>query len=144
MMSREHIELCQDEGLCCHCGKAIRWGEDAVYSITGAHYDCQFPNGREAVLGMPTLLRPSVGFGTSTIPALARANGGHMLHWVTPSTGKGLCGHQPKDNAWRMKSRAKWFLVPDGADVTGRKVCGKCAERHARLIADQEQCEIQD
>ena len=50
MMSREHIELCQDEGLCCHCGKAIRWGEDAVYSITGAHYDCQFPNGREAVL----------------------------------------------------------------------------------------------
>lgn len=154
MLSREHIDLCVDHGLCCHCGKAIQWGVDAVYSINGAHYDCQFPNGnpasqfeplRSRALLEPALARkPDIGFGVATQPALARANGGHVLHWVVPVTGAAMCGHQPKNNSSRMRNRGKWLPLPDGADVTRRAICGSCAAKHAHQYPDLQLGAFQD
>ena len=65
MLSRDHIEFCIDEGVCCHCGKTIRWGQDAVYTINGAHYECQFPEGRSKALDV----RP-VSYTHLTLPTI--------------------------------------------------------------------------
>jgi len=145
MLNREQIEFCMDEGVCCHCGKAIRWGHDPVYSINGSHYDCQFPNGRPAspfesvgklLFGEETKRNSTSSFGEGVQPALARANGGHVLHWVVPNTGVAMCGHKPKNTSWKMKARGKWLRVPAGADVTGRRVCPTCASKHVKAFPE--------
>ncbi|WHS57365.1 MULTISPECIES: hypothetical protein [Pseudomonas] len=141
MLSREFIEFCIDEGVCCLCGKSIRWGHDAVYTINGAHYECQFPDGRPAspignlsplIFGKQGI--GSSGFGDSPHPVLARANGGHVLHWVVPQTGVALCGHKPKNNNWKMKARGRWFLVPASADLTKRRLCHSCDGKHDKAF----------
>lgn len=143
MLSREQIDFCIDEGVCCHCGKSIRWGHDAVYTINGAHYDCQFLGGRprtpfdsasKVAFDEDVNRSLSPSFGESAEPALARANGGHVLHWVVPKTGVAMCGHMPKNNSWKMKARGKWLLVPAGADLTKRRVCPACDAKHDKAF----------
>jgi hypothetical protein len=142
----EHwIDLCYEEGVCHVCGKTVLYGHDqpGVYTITGAHYDCEFPNGRNADLESLTSLAKKLGLAENkyahlpSTPQLAWANGGSLLHWVIPNKNRALCGHQPKDNAWRMKQRGKWLFLKDGADVTDRKFCQKCLEKHAELYPEK-------
>lgn len=135
MLNREQIEFCIDEGVCCLCGKSIRWGHDAVYTINGAHYECQFPEGRpkmldvrlSTIIGQPLKAGEHAAFGTTSDPVRARANGGHVLHWVVPSTGVALCGRYPANNARRMRKRGMWLPVGDNAKTGWLRNCEKCA-----------------
>ena len=139
MLSRDQIEFCIDEGLCCHCGKTIRWGQDAVYTINGAHYECQFPEGRSKaldvrpsdLLGRPMKPGEHAIFGASSEPVKARANGGHMLHWVVPNTGVALCGRYPGNSAKRMRKRGMWLPLPSDANNQWLKPCKSCASANA-------------
>lgn len=142
MLNREQIEFCIDEGVCCHCGKTIRWGHDAVYTINGAHYECQFPEGRSTIpgTGIRALLGPSLkpgehaAFGSTSDPVRARANGGHVLHWVVPNTGVALCGRYPANNAKRMRKRGMWLALRESAQTDWLRPCDTCASRHAGRI----------
>lgn len=136
--------MCQEDGLCHVCGKAIVWGTDAVYSIRGSHYDCEFPNGRnEPSVTMAELMK-DLGIGPTkydhltATPALARANGGHLHHWVVPNQNRSLCGHKPVDKAKHMRQRGMWLFIKDGADVTGFKFCQKCLDKHAELYPSED------
>lgn len=138
-LPKEWIEHCQDEGVCHICGRTVEYGpnSEGIYSITGAHYNCEFPNGRSPIESLHDLVKSidakieNLGFRhSSEVPALARANGGHFFHWVIPKTGRALCGHKPAQKAWRMRQRGKWLYLPDGADVTGFRFCQGCQSKH--------------
>ncbi|HDS1721727.1 hypothetical protein NPS53_09455 [Pseudomonas putida] len=148
MLSRAQIEFCIDEEVCCHCGKSIRWGQEAVYTINGAHYQCQFPEGRSKaldtrlsdILGKPLKPGEHAAFGTSSVPVKARANGGHVLHWVVPNTGVALCGRYPAHNAKRMRKRGMWLPLPADTKSQRLKACESCASTYALRAGAQPAC----
>lgn len=141
MLNREHIDFCIDQGVCCLCGKTLKWGQDAVYTINGAHYECQFPEGRPKTLdtrlselvGRPLKPGEHAVFGTNTQAVPARANGGHVLHWVVPSKGVALCGRYPANSAKRMRKRGMWLPFGTAAAPTWLKSCEKCGTKQERL-----------
>nr|WP_192963406.1 hypothetical protein [Pseudomonas fluorescens] len=144
MLNRDQIEYCIDEGVCCLCGKSIVWGQDAVYTINGAHYECQFPDGRSRILdtGLSTLLGSAKPgdhaiFGLASEPARARANGGHVLHWVVPNTGVALCGKYPANSAKRMRKRGMWLPLKADANTQWLRPCETCARRQANWMLSQ-------
>lgn len=137
-MNREQKELCQDEGVCYVCGRTIKWGVDAVYSIWGSHYDCEYPQGRPLWAHLDQQVKKAQALvEDSGPPRLAVANGGSLLHWVNPFTGRALCGHKPADNAWRMKKRGKWLYFKDGADVSERRWCEGCRTRREAQLENE-------
>jgi len=70
-------------------------------------------------------------FGASSEPVKARANGGHMLHWVVPNIGVALCGRYPGNSAKRMRKRGMWLPLPSDANNQWLKPCKSCASANA-------------
>lgn len=105
------IDEHMDAGTCYCCGKKVDYSL-GIHGATGAHWSCI-----EAISApFKKLLK--------TEPYLARANGGYYVHTVDPKTNKSLCGHEPKDRAKRMRTRACWLEV-DHVPL-GKNRCPHC------------------
>lgn len=140
---RALVEQHKEAGTCYLCAHPIVWGTEGVYSPTGAHYDCEWPNGQpnyREVLGSLVQsvdrLIDDMGLRPTQIkPRPARANGGGLIHYVRPKTGKALCGHAPKNTAWHMKRRGKWnYFTPD-KDFSKSRFCEECNRLHEGILA---------
>lgn len=153
-LSKQWIEHCYDADVCHVCGKTVLYGPESegIYTITGAHYSCEFPNGRtqsqtlrELASEFDQLTTRSDNMPTAKEPALARANGGFLLHWVVPHTGRSLCGHQPARNASRMRQRGRWLYLKETFNSEGSRFCKRCeSERSVAVVDPTEQESISD
>lgn len=140
---RALVERHKDTGTCYICEQPIIWGTDAVYSPSGAHYDCEWPNGqpnyREALASLVESVDSMINElglrSTDKSPRPARANGGGLVHYVRPSIGVALCGHAPKNTAWRMKRRGKWNYFRADMDFSKSRFCEECNRLHLAIAA---------
>lgn len=131
----ERIDQCIEAGLCYICDKPVADGA-ALHGPTGAHWECHRPPFEEVgsltstIKELDRLIEALNPRSTDTQPRMVLANGGHLVHFVIPSTGTSLCGHKPRDNARHMRRRGKWLywkldaVVPDHL-----KLCGKCKDK---------------
>lgn len=124
--SRELIDRHIAAGTCLACGEAVKDG-DAIYTITGEHWDCVA--NRRALL--------SAG-ATQAKRGFARASGGNLIHIVDFGKGVSLCGHKPTNR--RGMNRAKWIAWK--APSQGWPACRKC--KAADALLDQEALRLRD
>jgi hypothetical protein len=126
-----------DAGTCGLCDRPIVPG-DAIYTLTGTHWDCHdtVTGGTRRTLALlGSVSDRAAGEGCRF---LARAAGGHLLHTVDDASGIALCGHRLTHTAKRMRRRSRWLRydhVPAGfarcpkCDATAPMHVEACAER---------------
>lgn len=75
------------------------------------------------------------------MPRMVIANGGHLVHVLPPNSNTSLCGHTPRNTAWRMKRRGKWMLLREDADLSSSafKRCAKCEAKAIKLYPPVEE-----
>lgn len=120
---RELIDRHIDAGTCYLCGKPVADGEPR-HSVTGSHWDCMQDL---KVATQP----PKPDTNETRLHALARANGGFLIHVVDRENGVALCGHAPKSRTRMSRAGWKWCRsVP-----TGFTLCRKCGDKRDQLPA---------
>lgn len=107
---------------CYMCGQVVEMFAPK-HGPTGAHWECH----REPFEAMNRYMDEVNPLRKDPTPRMARANGGSLVHIVVPMTNTSLCGHKPKDTAYRMKQRGKWLFYSDAWEPRPhQKICPKC------------------
>lgn len=129
---RNRVDAHFNAGTCYICEQPVLDGV-ALHGPTGAHWECHQGPIEQQPVSVPKRALEQFAPKPDTVPRLARANGGSLVHFVIPATGVSLCGHKPKHTAHHMKRRGKWLGWKDDAVPGHLKQCTKCLANASKL-----------